>query len=138
GISLSNPEGVQYQVQLEGSDEGWKALSRENSAIYSNLPPNKYVFKVMACNASGVCTREAVSLKVVITPPYWKTWWFYLLVFVSIVSILFTYIKLRERKLMLEKKVLEEKVNERTAEVVQKNKELDAINKDITASIRYA
>lgn len=138
GISLSNPDGVLYQVQLEGSDETWKTLSKENTAIYSNLPPNQYVFKVKACNASGICTQNPISLKVVITPPYWKTWWFYLLVFVSVVSILFTYIKLRERKLMLEKRILEEKVNERTAEVVEKNKELDAINKDITASIRYA
>jgi len=138
GISLSNPDGVQYKVQLEGSDEAWKELSKENTAIYSNLPPNNYIFKVMACNASGACTQNPISLKVVITPPYWKTWWFYLLVFISVVSVLFTYIKLRERKLKLEKRVLEEKVNERTAEVVEKNKELDAINKDITASIRYA
>ncbi|MCU0359653.1 MAG: SpoIIE family protein phosphatase [Bacteroidia bacterium] len=138
GISLSNPEGVQYRVQLEGSDENWKALSKENSASYSNLPPNKYVFKVMACNASGVCTQNPISISVVITPPYWKTWWFYLLVFISVSGILFTYIKLRERNLMHEKRVLEEKVNERTAEVVEKNKELDEINKDITASIRYA
>jgi len=39
--------------------------------------------------------------------------------------------------LRLEKRILEDKINERTAEVVEKNKELDEINKDITASIRY-
>jgi len=138
GISLSNPEGVKYQVQLEGYDEDWKELSKENTAMYSNLPHGNYVFKVLACNASGTCSKEPVSIKIIITPPYWKTWWFYLLAFVSVASVLFTYIKLRERKLKLEKKILEDKVNERTAEVVQKNKELDEINKDITASIRYA
>ncbi len=113
-------------------------MSKENTAIYSNLPHGQYAFKVLACNASGTCTKDPVSILIIITPPYWKTWWFYLLVFVSVASVLFTYIKLRERKLKQEKKILEDKVNERTAEVVQKNKELDEINKDITASIRYA
>src|SRR5690606_15941368 len=77
-------------------------------------------------------------MNITITPPYWKTWWFYLIVLSVVIAGLFGYIKIRERALRLEKKVLEDKVNERTAEIVEKNKELDEINKDITASIRYA
>lgn len=138
GISLANPDGVQYRIQLENYDEDWKSLSKQGSQEYSNLPPGKYTFKVISCNASGSCNKEAVSQLIIITPPYWKTWWFYLLVFVLITGSLFAYIKVRERSLIREKGILEEKVNERTAEVVQKNKELDEINKDITASIRYA
>lgn len=137
GISLFNPEGVHYKIKLEGYDEDWKPVSTQTSEIYSNLPHNKYTFKLIACNRSGVCS-EPISMKIVITPPYWKTWWFYLIVFTTIVSGLFAYIKIRERKLKLEKKILEDKVQERTAEVMEKNKELDEINKDITASIRYA
>lgn len=136
GISLSNAEGVSYQYKLEGYDENWK-ISNQTSEVYSNLPPNKYTFRLIACNSSGVCGEE-ISIKLVINPPYWKTWWFYLIVFSAVAGGLFTYIKLRERKLLQEKKILEDKVNERTAEVVEKNKELDEINKDITASIRYA
>ena len=136
GISLSNPEGVVYKIKLEGFDEDFKVVT-EPSQIYSNLSHNKYVFKLIACNSSGVCS-EPISLNITISPPYWKTWWFYLLVFTGVVSGLFAYIKIRERKLHAEKKILEDKVNERTAEVVEKNKELDEINKDITASIRYA
>jgi ligand-binding sensor domain-containing protein/serine phosphatase RsbU (regulator of sigma subunit) len=136
GVSLANPEGVQYKLKLEGFDSDWKVTS-QSSVIYSNLPHNKYVFKLIACNSSGVCS-DPIELKITVTPPYWKTWWFYLIVITVVVSALFIYIKLRERKLMHEKRVLEEKVAERTAEVVEKNKELDEINKDITASIRYA
>ncbi|MBL7932487.1 MAG: SpoIIE family protein phosphatase, partial [Bacteroidia bacterium] len=91
----------------------------------------------IACNSSGVCSKP-IDIKIRISPPYWKTWWFYLIVFSGIVSGLFAYIKIRERKLLQEKKILEDKISERTAEVVQKNKELDEINQDITASIRYA
>jgi ligand-binding sensor domain-containing protein/serine phosphatase RsbU (regulator of sigma subunit) len=137
GISLANPAGVKYQVKLEGYDDIWKAASPQGSEEYSNLPPGKYTFHLVACNNSGICS-DPVSLYVHISPPYWKTWWFYLIVVSVIVSGLFGYIKWRERRLRHEKKILEDKVSERTAEVVEKNKELDEINKDITASIRYA
>ncbi|WP_317898732.1 two-component regulator propeller domain-containing protein [Aurantibacillus circumpalustris] len=136
GISLSNPEGVKYKIKLDGYDGDWKTVT-ETSQVYSNLTDNEYVFHLRSCNSRGVCS-ESIDIKINISPPYWKTWWFYLIMFSIIVSALFAYIKIRERKLRDEKKILEDKVNERTAEVVEKNKELDEINKDITASIRYA
>lgn len=136
GISLSNPDGITYKVKLEGYEDEWRVL-KTNSEVYANLPHNRYTFQLVACNSSGACS-EPITIRIRISPPYWKTWWFYLIVFSGIVSGLFAYIKIRERKLRQEKKILEDKVNERTAEVVQKNKELDEINQDITASIRYA
>jgi ligand-binding sensor domain-containing protein/serine phosphatase RsbU (regulator of sigma subunit) len=137
GISLDNPGGVTYKVMLEGYDDGWHAPSRPGVVEYPNLPHDKYRFHLIACNNSGQCSTP-VTMRITITPPYWQTWWFYLLVVSGIVSALFAYIKIRERKLMREKRVLEHKVSQRTAEVVEKNKALDEINKDITASIRYA
>jgi serine phosphatase RsbU (regulator of sigma subunit) len=137
GISLSNPEGVKYKIKLDGYDEEWKILTNQTNVVYANLPHNKYVFRLISCNGAGVCS-EPVTMDIDIDPPYWKTWWFYLIVITAVIGSLFAYIKLRERKLQHEKRVLEEKINERTAEVVEKNKELDEINKDITAIIRYA
>jgi ligand-binding sensor domain-containing protein/serine phosphatase RsbU (regulator of sigma subunit) len=137
GIALSNPAGVHYRVFLEGFDETWHTPSRPGSELYHNLPHNKYKFQLVACNSEGTCS-DPVVMHITITPPYWKTWWFYLLVISGVLGSLFAYVKIRERKLRHEKKVLEDKVSERTAEVVEKNKALDEINKDITASIRYA
>jgi serine phosphatase RsbU (regulator of sigma subunit) len=71
-------------------------------------------------------------------PPYYLSWWFILLVAGLGVVIIVTYIKIREQKLIKENIVLEEKVHERTAEVVQKSMEIEEKNRDITASIRYA
>ncbi len=55
-----------------------------------------------------------------------------------VIVIVILYIKMRERNLIKEKIILEEKVKERTAEVVQKSMEIEEKNRDITASIRYA
>lgn len=136
GVSLANPQSVYYKVKLEGFDDEWKNVST-NTAVYANLQPGLYTFKIQSCNSFDVCS-SVKSYKITITPPYWKTWWFYLIVLTVLISVLFTYIKVRERTLQEEKRKLETMVNERTAEVVEKNKELDEINKDITASIRYA
>jgi ligand-binding sensor domain-containing protein/serine phosphatase RsbU (regulator of sigma subunit) len=138
GISLSNPDEVKYLVKLEGADENWRAPGKQNFETFSNLHAGHYKFQVMACNSSGACTKEPLTFNFVITPPFWKTWWFYVSVTIIGLIIMFSYIKIRERQLITEKKILEEKVRERTAEVVEKNIELDEKNKDITASIRYA
>lgn len=137
-ITLRNNDQLNYKIKLEGFDDDWRPATRENSVTYSNLPPGKYEFLLQACDAAGKCTTSSEKLLIYIQPPFWKTWWFYALSALVIVFSLFAYIKIRERNLIQEKKILEEKVEERTAEVVQKNKELDEKNKDITASIRYA
>ena len=150
GISLSNPDGVTYKIKLDGYDENWRTVDQTNE-VYSNLPNNKYVFRLVACNSAGLCSKE-ITMDVTITPPFWKTWWFYLIVFVSVGASLFAYIKWRERKLLQEKKILEDKVNERTAEVVEQKNEAEKQrliadeqkhlvqekHKEITDSIYYA
>ncbi|MBN8691662.1 MAG: SpoIIE family protein phosphatase [Bacteroidetes bacterium] len=136
-ITLKHPEEISYKIKLEGYDSDWRPATRENYVSFSNLPAGHYSFKIQACVGNN-CTQQNLNYTFIIAPPFWKTWWFYVIVVVSITALLFAYIKIRERQLKKENKILEEKVKERTAEVVQKNIELDEKNKDITASIRYA
>ncbi len=138
GISISNPDAVKYGVKLDGFDEDWKPWSRMNAETYSNLEPGNYTFNLKAINNSGVETETPLSFSFSISPPIWKTWWFYVLATILGVTILFAFIKIREKALIAEKKILETKVLERTAEVVEKNKELAEKNKDIMDSIHYA
>ena len=74
----------------------------------------------------------------IIKPPFYLSWWFILTSLVLIVVLVVMYIHIREQNLVKEKVVLEQKVEERTAEVVQKSMEIEEKNRDITASIRYA
>ncbi len=137
-ISLSNPEGVVYKTKLEGYDKDWQTFSKNESITFANLPHGKYKFKLMACNSSGSCNAKPIVFDIVINPPFWQTWWFYLIVFSSVAGGLFAYIKIRERKLRLEKKILEDKVTERTAEIVEQKKVIEEKQKEILDSINYA
>lgn len=137
-ICLTNPDVVRYKVMLEGAENNWQPVTDQTRAIYSALPPGKYTFMVIASNSQGVWNSEPVTFPFIIKPPFYLTWWFILLSVLLIVVIIVVYIKIREQNLIKEKIVLEQKVEERTAEVVQKSMEIEEKNRDITASIRYA
>jgi ligand-binding sensor domain-containing protein/serine phosphatase RsbU (regulator of sigma subunit) len=137
-ICLTNPDVVRYKVKLDGADEGWRPVTDQTRAIYSALPPGRYTFNVIASNSQGIWNRKPASFHFVIKPPFYQTWWFVITSFAALVVIVVIYIKIREQNLIKEKVILEEKVEERTAEVVQKSMEIEEKNRDITASIRYA
>jgi serine phosphatase RsbU (regulator of sigma subunit) len=93
---------------------------------------------VRACNSDGTCNIQPASYKFFIAPPFWQTAVFYILVILFAIFGIYVFDKIRTKKLKEAKKILEEKVNERTEELAGKNAELAEKNKDITDSIRYA
>ncbi len=136
-ICLVNPEAVRYQFMLVGADEGW-VTTDQTRAMYSSLSPGRYVFRVRASNNYGYWNEEPVELSFSISGPIYQTPWFILLCITALVAVIYMYVSLRERNLRREKEHLEQKVEERTAEVVTKSIELEERSRDTTASIRYA
>ncbi|MDA3780289.1 MAG: SpoIIE family protein phosphatase [Bacteroidales bacterium] len=137
-ICLENPDVVEYQTKLEGADKDWLPITKQTMVNYSSLSANKYTFLVKAKNSSGQWNTEPASYSFVINPPFYARWWFILSCIIIIVVSIISYIKNRERNLIYEKKILEEKIAERTAEVVKKSNELEQKNSDILGSIKYA
>ncbi|MBW8049843.1 MAG: SpoIIE family protein phosphatase [Cytophagales bacterium] len=138
GISLTIPEKVRYQWKLNGFDKKWSPITSKHEATYSNISHGKYTFLVKACNNDGVWNKQPATFSFEITPPFWLTWWFWLTCGLTGFGVVMSYIKIRERKLRIEKRILEEKVTERTKELSQANVVIAKKNKDITASINYA
>ena len=136
-ICLVNPAAVRYQFMLEGADDDW-ITTDQNRAMYSSLSPGRYVFKVRASNNYGYWNNEPVTLSFSIRGPVYQTSWFLTLCIILLVVMIYIVISIRERALRREKELLEQKVEERTAEVVTKSVELEERNRDTTASIRYA
>jgi len=136
-ICLVNPETVRYQFMLEGADDDW-ITTDQTRAMYSSLSPGRYVFKVRASNNYGYWNEKPVTLSFSIRGPVYQTSWFLVVCITLLVSLIYLFISIRERTLRREKELLEQKVEERTAEVVSKSVELEERNRDTTASIRYA
>jgi signal transduction histidine kinase/DNA-binding response OmpR family regulator len=65
---------------LEGFDEDWYTTGSDRRFVtYTNLDPGKYVFRVKGSNNDGVWNSTGASVAITITPPFWKTWWAYIL-----------------------------------------------------------
>ncbi|MCB0261467.1 MAG: hypothetical protein KDE62_17325, partial [Calditrichaeota bacterium] len=79
GLHFSDPKRIRYAYMLENFDESWADAGDRREAVYTNLDPGEYVFHVKAANPDGVWNQEGASLSILITPPWWKTWWAYLL-----------------------------------------------------------
>lgn len=107
-------ENNQYAYQLENFDKEWNYVGTNRKASYTNLDPGTYTFKVKAANNDGVWNNQGTSLIIHISPPFWETWWFRLLVLFTIVYV--TYIILRFRR-KLELQVIEEQKKEEIHQV---------------------
>lgn len=152
GVYLKNPEAVTYQYNMEGLGNAWSEAFTDNQKDFNKLPDGKYTFRLKAINAEGVSNDQPVELFIVIAKPLWKRWWFYTLILLAVTIGIMAYIKRREAKLLLEKQILEQRVMERTEEVVKQKEEIEMqrdaiksqndrielINKNITDSITYA
>ncbi len=145
GISHTFPEKVLYQFMLKGKDEAWRPVSDKTDFTYTNLDPGNYSFMIKSSNSDGLWNEEPSVYDFAIKTPWYKTIFAYLLYVMVAMLIIYTFFKYRMMQVEKEKKILEDKVTERTEELVkEKNKVEDqkAIieqkNQDITDSIHYA
>jgi ligand-binding sensor domain-containing protein len=83
-LDYTNPEKNRYAYQLEGFDPDWRNAGSRRSARYTNLPPGEYVFRVKGSNNDGVWNQKGTGISLTVLPPFWRTWWFQIIVFVCI------------------------------------------------------
>lgn len=74
----------EYAYKMEGFDKEWNYVGTKHSATYTNLDPGSYVFRVKGSNNDGVWNDQGIALPIVITPPFWLTLWFRLLMLVVV------------------------------------------------------
>ena len=75
-LHYANQHKNQYAHLLKGYDKGW-VYDNHNYASYTNLDPGKYEFIIRASNAYGVWNENGKSIQIIISPPWWRTWWAY-------------------------------------------------------------
>ena len=84
------PEKTQYMYKLEGFNNDWLTLPLGvHNVTFTNLAPGKYVLRVKAINSDGYVGIKEATLGIVVNPPFWMSWWAYLLYAVGLVVVLF-------------------------------------------------
>ncbi len=122
-LNYTNSEKKRYSYMLEGFDKDWNESSDKRSASYTNLNPGEYTFKVKGLNNEGKWSSHILALKLIITPPFWLTWWFKLVILLTVAGACIAFYQIRMRTIKAQKKVLEKQVEERTTQLVFSTKE---------------
>ena len=125
-LNYLQPEKNQYRYKMEGFQNDWVDLGYERKASYTNLSPGEYVLKVMASNNDGVWNEQQTFMNIIITPPYWQTWWFKSLVILTGLGLLYTVFIIRMKAIKKQKLFLEKQVREKTAELLLQKEAVEA------------
>jgi len=110
GIDFNPGESLHYQYKLEGADLDWSAPTSQRVVSYANLAPGAYRFVVRAMNADGVASTVPAAVSFRILTPFWRRWWFIMLVMLTVGAAAFALDRYR----------------------VARMKELDAVNRKLT------
>jgi signal transduction histidine kinase/ligand-binding sensor domain-containing protein len=112
--SLTVPERVRFRYKLEGSDNEWQDVGTRREALYTNLGPGQYTFRVVASNNDGVWNTTGASIAFAIAPAFYQTWWFYALCVLAGLAMLTALYRVRVRQVAAQvRSRLEARLSER-------------------------
>jgi serine phosphatase RsbU (regulator of sigma subunit)/ligand-binding sensor domain-containing protein len=117
-LHYCDPKKNKYAHKLEGYEEDWVYDDRR-IATYTNLDPGKYTFKFKGSNRDGIWNEPGKAISIIITPPWWQTWWaysLYVLCFIGILSWLRRF-ELHRRKEKEDRRILELENERKTKEL---------------------
>ena len=120
-----------YRYKLEGADKEWVQAGTNRNATYLHLPPGNYVFKVQGSNSQGTWSAQTRELKIIILPPWWKTWWAYLFYALIIGLTVREFFKYKINKTRLQSQLSFEQLEAKRA------KELDTVKTQLYTNITH-
>jgi signal transduction histidine kinase/ligand-binding sensor domain-containing protein len=115
--SLVIPERVKFKYRLVGHDADWQDVGARRSAFYTDLPPGRYEFRVIASNDDGVWNQAGQQLTLILQPNLFQAFWFRSLcsaTAAALVVMLFVF-RLRQMNLRL-RRLLEQRFAARVEE----------------------
>jgi signal transduction histidine kinase/ligand-binding sensor domain-containing protein len=113
GVSLSAPERVRFRYRLDNFDRDWGEPVTAREAVYTNLGPGAYRFRVIATNSEGLWNGAEAVVGFEIPPLFWQTWWFRLAALLACILIAVAWYRIRMRRFAAQ---LNDRFEERLAE----------------------
>jgi signal transduction histidine kinase/ligand-binding sensor domain-containing protein len=112
-LSFAIPQKVRFRYKLEGRDKDWQDPGTRRQAFYTDLPPRRYTFRVIACSSNGVWNEEGETLNFSILPAWYQENWFRFLCVLTGLFVAWSIYRLRVRQVA---RVLRVRFDERLAE----------------------
>ncbi len=126
-LSFAQPGRNQYAYLLENFEDEWNYIGTNHSGRYTNLPGGTYTLRLMAANHDGVWNPTGASLRIVVVPPFWQTFWFRALTILIILALAVGSNQWRIRAIDKRNRQLERQVQERTSALLRRSEEMQAL-----------
>jgi signal transduction histidine kinase/ligand-binding sensor domain-containing protein/DNA-binding response OmpR family regulator len=92
-LEYQRPKNNRYAYYLEGFENEWNLVGTQRTVTYTNLSPGDYIFKVKASNSDGIWAEKPYELKITVLPPWYRTWWAYVLYVVLLAAVIYAFIR---------------------------------------------
>ncbi|MHA8077489.1 hybrid sensor histidine kinase/response regulator transcription factor [Aquirufa antheringensis] len=92
-LEYQRPKNNRYAYYLDGFENEWNLVGTQRTVTYTNLSPGDYIFKVKASNSDGIWAEKPYELKITVLPPWYRTWWAYLLYLVLLAAVIYAFIR---------------------------------------------
>lgn len=130
-LNFMSPRKNQYECMMVGLDEDWQKVGTRREATYTNLSPGRYTFRVRASNNDGVWNEEGTKVNIIITPPWWKTWLFRIIILGIIGYLIYAVIKIRIDATKRDKMILQSKIEEGEKALQKQQDEIEQHKREI-------
>ncbi len=118
---LVSPGRVRFSCYMKGFENGWREISDNRNVSYTNVPPGKYEFYVRSTDSKGKWGSPS-CLKIVITPPWWKTVWATILWVIIVLSVLYAAFRFYLHELNIKHLVQIKEMEKNTAKTINEVK----------------
>ncbi|KAA8484951.1 ligand-binding sensor domain-containing protein [Arcticibacter tournemirensis] len=130
-LNYADKQKKQYAYKLGGFDKQWHYIGTKNNITYTNLDPGEYLLEIKTLTSDGKWSDRKASLRLVITPPFWKTWWFRSLFVLGVGAIVLLVFYQRLSSIRQRNRQLETEVSKRTLQLKEINSDLLRSNEKI-------
>ncbi|MFN3873176.1 MAG: two-component regulator propeller domain-containing protein [Ignavibacterium sp.] len=130
-LDYSASEKNQYAYKLENFNKDWIYLGNNRSATFTNLPPGNYRFMVKASNNDGVWNEAGIALRLIIDPPWWNTWWSYIIYGLMFLTALYLIRRYEMNRMKLKNQLKLEKIT------IDSLRNLDQLKSQFFANISH-
>ncbi len=115
GLSFAVPDRVRFRYRMDGFDQSWSEPVSSRRAIYTNLGPGTYRFRVVASNSYGLWNGSEAVVSFRIEPAFWQSWWFQLSSILALACVTWLLYRLRLYQISRQFDMrVEERIGERT------------------------
>ncbi|MGC4102595.1 hybrid sensor histidine kinase/response regulator transcription factor [Ferruginibacter sp.] len=122
-MEFSSPEKIMYAYYLEGWDKGWNYPGNVHNINYNNLHEGHYTLRIKSTNSNGVWNEKETVLKITILPPWYRTWWAYLVYVTLTAAVVYVIYRYRRQQIKLKHEVEITQLNAEKEKAINENRQ---------------